>query len=602
MRFAFMTGWRPCALALSAGAALSLVTAGATAAEKSLGQKQRAAADAVREALQREVYGLDEDRRQLLDEAAQQVTDFAPAMWHRGYVRDGFNRWVEYASLIQQPKVSVKLANYEKMQATTPDTLAGHLAAAEWCAKQELPEQRRAHLTRALDHEPNHLYARSQLGFLRVAGEWQTRQQLAAASQALRAEQASLAKYREVLEGIGKDLAHDSLARREAAKKRLWAIREADAIPAMEVILSPQSEEAALAVVEAVAAITDNAAALSLARHAVHHPQLPVRKAAVEKLKSRDTFTFVPQLLAAMFTPVTSEVVAGRLSDGSLGYRHSFVREGQEKKQLLVLDTNYQRVALAGGDSRDTSSRAVGQAESAALQREMAVRAQNRLTQELNDRITWVLKLVTGEQLPAVPADWWAWWNEFNEIEQTGEKSLAYIQQQTSIAVVDRVVSTEGGQSGSTGTVECLVAGTPIWTIHGPRAVETVKVGDLVLAQDAETGELAYKPVLRSTFRPRGPTVKFIAGSETFETSGGHVFWVAGQGWRKSSQLQSGMVLHSIDGPVRVSTVEPGAEAETFNLIVADFSTYFVGESKILSHDFTQRGATRTLVPGLQAE
>ena len=44
-----------------------------------------------------------------------------------------------------------------------------------------------------------------------------------------------------------------------------------------------------------------------------------------------------------------------------------------------------------------------------------------------------------------------------------------------------------------------------------------------------------------------------------------------------------------------------GLEA-TYNLIVADFHTYFVGEGKILSHDNTIREPTVALVPGLKGD
>jgi hypothetical protein len=61
-------------------------------------------------------------------------------------------------------------------------------------------------------------------------------------------------------------------------------------------------------------------------------------------------------------------------------------------------------------------------------------------------------------------------------------------------------------------------------------------------------------------------------------------------------------VLHTASGPAHVSAVESGTEAETCNLVVADFSTYFVGTAKLLSHDNTVRTPTRAVVPGLRAE
>ena len=42
----------------------------------------------------------------------------------------------------------------------------------------------------------------------------------------------------------------------------------------------------------------------------------------------------------------------------------------------------------------------------------------------------------------------------------------------------------------------------------GRRPIEGIKVGDCVLAQDVESGELAYKPVLGVTIRPAPPTMK----------------------------------------------------------------------------------------------
>ena len=62
------------------------------------------------------------------------------------------------------------------------------------------------------------------------------------------------------------------------------------------------------------------------------------------------------------------------------------------------------------------------------------------------------------------------------------------------------------------------------------------------------------------------------------------------------------MVLHTANGPARVTQVDKGANAQTFNLVVADFNTYFVGKQKLLSHDNTVRQPTNVVVPGLKAD
>jgi len=54
--------------------------------------------------------------------------------------------------------------------------------------------------------------------------------------------------------------------------------------------------------------------------------------------------------------------------------------------------------------------------------------------------------------------------------------------------------------------------------------------------------------------------------------------------------------------PIRVAAIESTDEAEAYNLIVADFNTYFVGKGGILVHDNTPRRPTRATVPGLASK
>jgi hypothetical protein len=54
-----------------------------------------------------------------------------------------------------------------------------------------------------------------------------------------------------------------------------------------------------------------------------------------------------------------------------------------------------------------------------------------------------------------------------------------------------------------------------------------------------------------------------------------------------------------VNGPVDLDRVAEAESVETFNLVVADFNTYFVGESGVLVHDITPRRSTAAVVPGL---
>ncbi len=71
-----------------------------------------------------------------------------------------------------------------------------------------------------------------------------------------------------------------------------------------------------------------------------------------------------------------------------------------------------------------------------------------------------------------------------------------------------------------------------------------------------------------------------------------------------TKQLAAGSRLHALSGGVPVKTIEsleaeevPGSLA--YNLIVADYDNYFVGDGGVLVHDNTPRRPTAAILPGL---
>jgi hypothetical protein len=589
---------------------------------------RRAAENAVQEALQREIYGLPHERQQLLASAQELSPQFAPARWHQGLVRDARNRWVPIEDFVQEATSAAWLRDYYRARSEAPDTADGQYALAQWCRQRGLAAQQRAHLSRVIELAPDHEAARRELGFVRAGPLWLSREEIEGERELARQREASLARWRATMEEIARGLASDSPARMDAARARLLALDDPSAIWAMEQVVSADRDDSALAVIDALAAMEHPEASLSLARHAVYYPTLRVREAAATALKERDPHSFVPELLALMVSPVDSRIAVARLPSGRIGYRHAFAREGSERRELLVLDTEFQRIFIPSGIERATRARALADLQRTALAREQLIAAMNQQTQQFNERITWVLNTALGQQLAAKAEDWWKWWDDYNQVQTQEGKRLVRqsdFQRRVYVDVPTRPAQRSTGDQGSgsqsgpqnftfrigrpQSTIpfggfsgECLVAGTLVWTARGPTAVEEVQRGDLVLSQDVETGELAFKPVLRTTTRPVGKTVTFTAGPETFACSGGHVFWVSGEGWRKASELESGMLLHTSGGPTPIVSLEEGNDAATYNLIVADFATYFIGQQKILSHDFTPRQATSALVPGLKPQ
>jgi hypothetical protein len=66
-----------------------------------------------------------------------------------------------------------------------------------------------------------------------------------------------------------------------------------------------------------------------------------------------------------------------------------------------------------------------------------------------------------------------------------------------------------------------------------------------------------------------------------------------------AKELGDGAILHGVTSSPRVAAIEPAGESEAYNLVVADFNTYFVGHSGILVHDNTPRKPTLASVPGI---
>jgi hypothetical protein len=257
------------------------------------------------------------------------------------------------------------------------------------------------------------------------------------------------------------------------------------------------------------------------------------------------------------------------------------------------------------------ASRHQGRYAALAAATEREVWSQNQTTELRNERIVEVLEEATGKQLGGNPKAWWDWWREHTGYDQPTERPVErqYYTDTDSYYYGQPTYDLRppGGSSGVTipvragGGFECFAKGTLVWAKTGQQPIESLQLGDLVLAQNVETGELAYKPVIGRTVRPPSPNLKMTFEGEDLLTTRGHPFWVAGVGWRMAKEIGDAAVLHAVTGSTRVNAVQEAGEAEAYNLVVADFNTYFVGEAGVLVHDNTPRQPTRATLPGSTA-
>ncbi len=394
--------------------------------------------------------------------------------------------------------------------------------------------------------------------------------------------------------------ANDS--RTEEAERLQGRLQRIEALPAVELVLGYGSRDEALTAVEIMAAIKHHLASQSLARLAVLSPYPDVRLEGGQALRDRPLHDFVPMLLTEMSSPIESRV-NGFTRNGHMFVRHVLVREEKDQQHVEVLDSFVRRrSAPLNGERRQASATEALMAENLRLMLlDQAARIENQRDMQnvwialVNRRIAETLAAGTGE-VHASPDQWWDWWNQQNEVVVASKAtSLNYNSQSTSYADPRTMLP------GATATLvshECFVAGTQVWTHRGPRAIESVRVGDLVLSQHPLTGELAYRPVTSATTRVPEALVRVHTPAGMLEGTGGHPMWVVGEGWKKLSEIRSGMLLHGAEGAVPVSRTELGGFAATYNLVVDGAPTYFVGPEKLLCHDNTERGPSSSIIPG----
>jgi hypothetical protein len=100
--------------------------------------------------------------------------------------------------------------------------------------------------------------------------------------------------------------------------------------------------------------------------------------------------------------------------------------------------------------------------------------------------------------------------------------------------------------------------------------------------------------------RPAAPILAIGLGSETIRLTRGHPLWVAGENWQMAKFLRPGDRLHSIAGPAPITSIEDAPAEATYNLVVADWHNYFVGDRRVLVHDNAPQQPTVMRLPGVK--
>jgi len=591
---------------------VSLVVVSHWGGHKCLGAADVEEADElVQQALKSELAGNPIERSVKLEAAVSEFPEHAPARWHSGQLQIA-SAWLNVEDAERRTAEQGVTGAYRRQRTLQAHTVDGQAALALWCRRNRLADQERLHWAVVLQLDPNHREARTRLAVREYRGRLLTREAIAACEERRKAEDQALKHWRPRLTKLRDALRRSDLAVREKALDELRAIDDEAAIPALEQVLSPSSELAGLEVVRIVGRLPGQAAVDALVRHALQSEHETVREAAALQLRSRSWFSYVPMLLGELQAPIELSYFAQQFP-GGIQYGYEAVQDhpggtyGQTHRHSILGTTasdgpfrrsrSWERYLIPPPTAEAYSTYERDSSQLIALREQTS--DVNLRHAASNSRILSALRTATLQQLSNDPRDWWQWWADQNELEQ---RRHVQIEQVATAQTLITWLSERPRPPVGWFTPSCFLRGTSVWTDTGELPIEDVRVGDRVLSQDQATGELAYKLVMHTTLRTASPTLRLRLGDEELVATLGHPFWVTGQGWRMAKEIKSGDLLHGVHGSVPIDSIEPGPEAEAYNLVVADFNTYCVGKHRTLVHDNQARLASEAVLPGLKAE
>ncbi len=555
---------------------------------------------------------------------------------------------------------SERMQQYREKRAELAGHINFHHTMARWCQQNELPDLAKAHFCGALLANPNDVEARAGQGDRWLSGRWFSAEEVTAAQTQARQLVDDLEKWLPKINRIAKNLLSTDSKEKLDGIKALELINSEEAVPALEMLAQPVNNDCRKMVMHAIGKIRSRESCFTLARLALIYFETEAGQIAVRELKKYPDEMYVPELLQLLSsTSMDSQLVAapnGRMAlvtlvsqelkdakytqrlEKSVRVLASVTAEASVQAKVNVIEharessfssNDYgvpltylgeivyrqRKTTLPMGRAQVSAEyvpRVVAAASTLNLNEDReaskTIAAQHaRAQQTWNHRVCEVLRATTDAGLDDTPASWWSWWINENERYESGKPTYSgYRQEHRNVLVGTRY---RQDSQGSFDTVvetpyrhmqwSCLVSGTLIQTFEGLRPIETIQIGDLVMAQDVETGELALKPVMLTTVRPPKSTLRVVIADGEIQATGGHLWWVSGRGWVKTRDLQPGMQLHNATGTTEVRSItENVREVETYNLVVDGFHTYFVGKNRVLSYDNTLVKPTLRVVPG----
>ncbi|MGO9924386.1 MAG: polymorphic toxin-type HINT domain-containing protein [Isosphaeraceae bacterium] len=497
-------------------------------------------------------------------------------------------------------------------------TAPEHVKLGLWCEQNGLKAEAMAHFTQAVVLDPYRDATWKHLGYVKQDGRWVSREQ-AEADRVDAAAQQKADRYWEPTLRRWRTWLGEKL-RAEEARVRLAKLNEPRAAASVMRVFGPGGESDQIIALEILGRIETPVATRHIAGLAVFSPSAKVRYMANGALRRREPRDYVGDLVDWIRSPMKYEVqpVRGPGSRGALYIETSHYKllrtyDAPPAFQLtdsffgyVGYDANGLPVVIRGRelDSMAKKAPAMQAADLAALEARTqqlllaanvwAEDAQKRLIADIdaietqnaaivadNPRISRVLK--SAADAPADLKDddeigWHKWWFD----------KLGYTYESPAPAKPEILVNVSPSYPPPPAVYSCFAAGTPVRTRDGRKPIESLLVGDQVLAQDVTTGSLGFHPVTVVHHNAPSATIRLaLDNGDALVASVYHRFWCAGIGWKLARELKPGDTLRTFAGLARVLSTEPGSVVPVYNLDIAGARTFFVGNHDALVHDNT---------------
>ncbi|MBI3466521.1 MAG: HEAT repeat domain-containing protein [Planctomycetes bacterium] len=229
-------------------------------------------------------------------------------------------------------------AEYEEIKGTYGDTAEEQFKLAQWCEQNKLYRQRREHLEKVIELDPDHKQAREKLGYVKLEGKWLTPQEQKEAKGLVRfggryvtpqekeileqkkREDEAVREWHQKILMWKKWLVGNDPAKARQGEERLRAIKEPQALDAVVGQFGKdKSEPMRLLMCDILNNLPGERATLELVKRCIIDVSVNVRFAAADKLVEREDPAAVRMLINILSSEHTAVVRRAAEALGALG-------------------------------------------------------------------------------------------------------------------------------------------------------------------------------------------------------------------------------------------------------------------------------------------